>query len=109
MRIAEHNLGKFSPDIISIFKAHLVEVVQQLQDSRHPRGVREEQLVLHFQRLQELLRGHGGQLVVFHHDLGGLGRLPPEDVPRLELEGVCLPGAVLVQDILVGLLIVKTN
>ena len=108
MRIAEHNLGKFSPDIISIFKAHLVEVVQQLQDSQHPRGVREEQLVLHFQRLQEHLGGHG-QLVVIDHDLGGLGRLPPEDVPRLELEGVCLPGAVLVQDILVGLLIVKTN
>ena len=69
--------------------------------------MREEQLVLHFQRLQELLGGHG-QLVVVHHDLGGLRWLPAEDVPRLELEGIRLPGAVLVQDILVGLLIVKS-
>ena len=36
--------------------------------------------------------------------LGGLRRFPAQDVARLELEGVRLPGAVLDQDVLVGLL-----
>ena len=47
----------------------LVQMVQQLQDPWHPRGVGEERVVLHLEGLQELLGSHP-QLEAVHHYLG---------------------------------------